>query len=256
MPLWKTYNHASREIVDGSQQIEGFIEGTAQHFRKILSVHVPIVLKPFDSFPFVFFVAPLRGDKILLVVRQYIFQSKLVKHDATPLCLSQAFINFVCEDAKYLPLDLIVAEKKREEILVLLQALNQCIVNVIKIRKFKIFDGIIPRAGFQLVGLQQNISNLQHGFDRHIVIIGFSCAAVDLRNNLGKPFFFCFSQAKALSGRQLYHRLCDKVWSRMFLCLFLNKIGGLDFTVQIISAAWVLDIDVSQQISDEVIFLV
>ena len=42
----------------------------------------------------------------------------------------------------------------------------------------------------------------------------------------------------------------------MFLRLFLNKIGGLDFTVQIISAARMLDIDVSQQISDEVIFLV
>ena len=78
-----------------------------------MSVHVPIVLKPFDSFPFVFFVAPLRGDKILLVVRQYIFQSKLVKHDATPLCLSQAFINLVCKDTKDLSLDLIVAEKKK-----------------------------------------------------------------------------------------------------------------------------------------------
>ena len=150
---------------------------------------------------------------------------------------------------------LIVAEKKREEILILLQALNQCIVNVIKIRKFKIFDGIIPCAGFQLVGLQQNIPNLQHRFDRHIVIVGFSCATVDLRNNLGKPFFFCFGQAKTLSGRQLYHRLCDKVWSSMFLRLFLNEIGSLDFTVQIISAARMLDIDVSQQISDEVIFL-
>ena len=42
----------------------------------------------------------------------------------------------------------------------------------------------------------------------------------------------------------------------LFLRLFLNKIGGLDFTVQIISAARMLDIDVSQQISDEVIFLV
>ena len=170
----KTYNHASREIVDGSQQIEGFIEGTSQHFRKILSVHVPIVLNPFDSFPFVFFVAPLRGDKILLVVRQYIFQSKLVKHDATPLCLSQAFINLVCKDTKDLSLDLIVAEKKRKEILVLLQALNQCIVNVIKIRKFKIFNSIVPCAGFQLVGFQQNIPNLQHSFDRNIVVVGFS----------------------------------------------------------------------------------
>ena len=41
----------------------------------------------------------------------------------------------------------------------------------------------------------------------------------------------------------------------MFLRLFLNEIGSLDFTVQIISAARMLDIDVSQQISDEVIFL-
>ena len=66
---------------------------------------------------------------------------------------------------------LIVAEKKREEILILLQALNQCIVNVIKIRKFKIFDGIIPCAGFQLVGLQQNIPNLQHSLDCYIIIL-------------------------------------------------------------------------------------
>ncbi|CAN4013555.1 DUF2500 domain-containing protein, partial [Dysosmobacter welbionis] len=125
----KANNHTLREVVTGSQQIKGLVKGAIQHFREILSVHIPIVLKPFDGFPFVFFVAPLRGDKILLVVRQYIFQSKLVKHDATPLCLSQAFINLVCKDTEDLPLDLVVAEKKREEILVLLQALNQCIVN-------------------------------------------------------------------------------------------------------------------------------
>ena len=48
---------------------------------------------------------------------------------------------------------LIVAEKKREEILVLLQALNQCIVNVIKIRKFKVFDSIVSRTSFQFIRL-------------------------------------------------------------------------------------------------------
>ena len=162
------------------------------------------------------------------------------------LCLSQAFINLVCKDTKNLPLDLIVAEKKREEILVLLQALNRRIVNVIEIRKLKILDGIVLCACLQLVGLQQNIPNLQHRFDCHIVIIGFTCAAVDFRNDPGKPFFFCLAQTKSLGGRQLYHGLYDKVWGRMLLCLFLNKIGGLDFTVQIISAARMLDIDISQ----------
>lgn len=39
----------------------------------------------------------------------------------------------------------------------------------------------------------------------------------------------------------------------MFLLPFSNKIGGLDFTVQIISAARMLDIDIRQQISDEVV---
>ena len=100
----------------------------------------------------------------MFILCQYFFQSKLVKHDIPPLCLSQAFINLVCKDTKNLPLDLIVAEKKREEILILLQALNQRIVNVIEIRKLKILDGIVPCAGFQLVGLQQNIPNLQHSF--------------------------------------------------------------------------------------------
>lgn len=171
------------------------------------------------------------------------------------LCLSQAFINFIRKDTEYLSLDLIVAEQEREEILILLQPLDQCIVNVIKVRKLEILDGIVPCACLQLVGLQQNIPNLQHSLDRHIVIIGFSRAAVDFRNNLGKLFFFCLAQTKTIGGRQLYHGLCDKVWSRMFLRLFLNEIGSLDFTVQIISAARMLDIDVSQQICDEVILL-
>ena len=87
----------------------------------------------------------------LVAVYQYFFQSELVKHDITLLCLSQAFVNFICEDAEYLPLEFIVAEKKREEILVLFQALDQCVVNVIKIGKLKIFDSIVTCACLELI---------------------------------------------------------------------------------------------------------
>lgn len=181
--------------------------------------------------------------------------STFEKNSIPPLCLSQAFINLVCKDTKNLPLNLIVAEKKREEILVLLQALNQRIVNVIEIRKLKILDGIVPCACLQLVGLQQNIPNLQHRFDCHIVIIGFSRPAVDFGYDLGKPFLFCFGQAKTLRCGQLYNWLCYQLRIGMFLGFFLNEICSFDFAIQIIAAARMLNIDVCQQISNEIVLL-
>ena len=150
---------------------------------------------------------------------------------------------------------LIVAEKKREEILILLQPLNQRIVDIVKVRKLKVLDGVVPGTGFQLIGFQKNIPDLQHSFDRNIVVVGFSRSAVDFGYDLRKPFLFCFGQAKTLRCGQLYNRLCYQLRIGMFFGFFLNEIRSLDFAVQIIAAARMLNIDVRQQISNEIVLL-
>ena len=75
------------------------------------------------------------------------------------------------------------------------------------------------------------------GFDRNIVVVGFSRSAVDFGYDLGKPFLFCFGQAKTLRCGQLYNRLCYQLRIGMFLGFFLNEICSFDFAIQIIAAA-------------------
>ena len=55
----KSNNHTFRKVVVGGQQIQCLIQRSIQHFCKISSIHIPIVLKPLHGFPFVFFIAPL-----------------------------------------------------------------------------------------------------------------------------------------------------------------------------------------------------
>ena len=57
------------------------------------------------------------------------------------------------------------------------------------------------------------------------------------------------------SGRELHHRARHEIRCGVFLNLFLYKVGGFDFTVQIEAATRMLDVDIRQQISDEVVFL-
>lgn len=81
--------------------------------------------------------------------------------------ISQAPIDFLCENTKHLPLDLIIAEQQREEILILFETFDQSIIYVIKIREFKILYGICSRTRLQLIGLQQDTSVLTGNISKH-----------------------------------------------------------------------------------------
>jgi len=48
-------------------------------------------------------------------------------------CLAQALIDFFCKDSQHLTLDLIIAQKQGEEVLILLQAFDQRVVNIIEV---------------------------------------------------------------------------------------------------------------------------
>lgn len=188
--------------------------------------------------------------------RPILFSDIASRHHLPSLRFTQTLVDFLCKDAQHLPFNLIVAEQKRKEILILIQAFNQRIIDVIKVRELEVFYCIVLCTGFQLVRFQEDVPNPQHSFYDHIVVICFSGSAVDLCNDLGEPFLLRFGQAKALCGWQLYHRLCYQIRSGAFFGFLMHEVSRFDFAVEVIPATRMLDVNVSQQISDEVVFLV
>lgn len=114
-----------------------------------------------------------------------------------------------------MPFHFIVRQQQGEEVLILFQSLNQRIINVIKIGELKIFLSIILCAGFQLVRLHQNISNLKHCLYNNIIIVRFARATVDFVDDFGQSLLFVFSQAEMLRRWQLHNltfsvdNICD-----------------------------------------------
>lgn len=98
--------------------------------------------------------------------------------------IPQALINLLSENPQHLSLDLIITQKQGKEVLVLLQTFDQRIVDVIKVGKFEVFLGVVFRAGFQLLRFQQDVTDLQHGFDGDVVVVALTGLAVDLSNDL------------------------------------------------------------------------
>lgn len=102
------------------------------------------------------------------------------------LFFPQFLVNLMQEYAQHTVFDIIVAQQKTEEVLILGKSLNQCIIRIVVETKLKVLLGVVLGGGLQLFRVQQQVLDLQHDFRHSAAVVALACAGIHLVNNLDR----------------------------------------------------------------------
>ena len=179
------------------------------------------------------------------------------RNTALRIRLLQAPVDLPGEDAEHVLLDLLVVQEQREEVLVLLQALDQRVVDIVVERELEVLLAVVPRGRLQSFRLHQDIPDLQHRLNRHVAVVRLARARVNLGDDFAQPRDLGFRQVEPVRLRQLHDRPRHLLLTlaAMRLVLLLDELARLDLPGQVEPAAAAGHAQVGEQIRDEHVLL-
>ena len=134
-------------------------------------------------------------------------------------------------------------------------AFDEDVVEAVIEGNLEVSGCVVLGAGFEVIGFEHDVPQLQHGFDGNVVVKIVAGAAVDFLDDFGQFLVGFWRYVDIVRHRQGNNGVRHDGFFYIGGIEFLDEIGSLYLAAQIESAAAVTDIDKGQQAVDKSVFL-